>query len=230
MVEDDFTITLTPNNPAWGRVLKTGNCTYGQGEEITILALPFAGCRFVNWTKADGRVFSTDSLYTFNVSESLELTANFERIPDAPEVETFTVNISANNDAWGSVSQSGEGTYEKDSSVTLTATPAEGYRFVNWTRDGDVFGTQADTTFAVTEDLTLVANFEEIPEEKPTEDDIHIYVKDNTIYLPANKGKVEIFNVIGQCMYSGHATAVRVRQTGVYIVCIAGQNHKVLVM
>ncbi|MDE5609819.1 MAG: InlB B-repeat-containing protein, partial [Bacteroidales bacterium] len=232
-VEEDFTVQLSVNNPAWGRVLKTGNCIYEQGEEITILALPFAGYRFVNWTKADGSVFATDSLLTFKVTENLELTANFEPIPDkpvVPVVDTFTVQLSVNNEAWGSVSQSGNGRYEKDSSATITATPNQGYRFVNWSKDGAVFGTAPDTTFAVTEDLELIANFEKIPDEKPIEDDFHITVKDNVIYLSEDRGKVQVFNVIGQCLYTGHTTAIRVRQTGVYIICVAGQNYKVLVM
>lgn len=232
-VEEGFTVTLTPDNPAWGMVFKTGNCIYGEGEEITILALPFAGYRFVNWTKADGSVFGTDSLLTFKVTESLDLTANFEEIPvvPAPPVEeTFTVSVSSDNEAWGSVSQSGNGTYKKDSSVIITATPNEGYRFVNWSKDGEVFATQADTTFKVTEDLELVAHFEKIPEEKPVGDDFYIYVKDNVIYLSEDRGKVQVFNVIGQCLYTGHTTAIRVRQTGVYIIAVGGQNYKVLVM
>ncbi|MDE5609716.1 MAG: hypothetical protein K2I66_04970, partial [Bacteroidales bacterium] len=128
------------------------------------------------------------------------------------------------------VSQSGNGRYEKDSSATITATPNQGYRFVNWSKDGEVFATVADTTFAVTKDLELVANFEKIPDEKPLEDDFHISVKDNVIYLSEDRGKVQVFNVIGQCLYTGHTTAIRVRQTGVYIICVAGQNYKVLVM
>ena len=93
-----------------------------------------------------------------------------------------------------------------------------------------VFGRCPVTTFKVTEDLELVANFEKIPEEKPIEDDFHITVKDNVIYLSEDRGKVQVFNVIGQCLYTGHTTAIRVRQTGVYIICVAGQNYKVLVM
>ncbi|MDE5609649.1 MAG: hypothetical protein K2I66_04615, partial [Bacteroidales bacterium] len=121
--------------------------------------------------------------------------------------------------------------YEKDSSVNITATPNQGYRFVNWSKDGAIFAIQADTTFKVTEDLELVANFEKIPDEKPLEDDdFHISVKDNVIYLSEDRGKVQVFNVIGQCLYTGHTTAIRVRQTGVYIIAVGGQNYKVLVL
>ncbi|MDE5609225.1 MAG: InlB B-repeat-containing protein, partial [Bacteroidales bacterium] len=151
-VEEDFTVQLSVNNPAWGRVLKTGNCIYEQGEEITILALPFAGYRFVNWTEEDGSVFATDSLLTFKVTENLELTAHFEKIPDVPVVpvvDTFTVQVSANDAAWGSVAQSGNGRYEKDSSASITATANPGYRFVNWSKDAEVYATAAETPLKV---------------------------------------------------------------------------------
>ena len=68
-----------------------------------------------------------------------------------------------------SVSPSGGGTtspavgthkYEKDASVTITATPGTGYEFVNWT--GDASGTTATATVIMTEDKSVSANFAKI--------------------------------------------------------------------
>jgi hypothetical protein len=52
------------------------------------------------------------------------------------------------------------GTYNPDLSVTVMATPAPSYGFVNWTNeDGSVASTSADYTFTPTSDRTLTANF-----------------------------------------------------------------------
>ena len=44
--------------------------------------------------------------------------------------------------------------------VTLTATPQEGYRFVNWTVEGEVVSTENPYTAKITENTEFVANFE----------------------------------------------------------------------
>ena len=56
------------------------------------------------------------------------------------------------------------GTYEDGATATLTAKANVGYKFVNWTKEGVVVSTDATYTFTVTEDVTLVANFEALPQ------------------------------------------------------------------
>ena len=72
-----------------------------------------------------------------------------------------TYEIAASATEGGTVT--GAGTYDHGTSVTLTATPNEGYNFVNWTEDGTEVSTDAEYTFTVTGARTLVANFEEAP-------------------------------------------------------------------
>ena len=72
---------------------------------------------------------------------------------------TYTVTANATN---GSVT--GAGTYEEGETATLTATPAEHYRFVNWTKGEEVASIETTYSFVVTEDVTLTANFEAIPQ------------------------------------------------------------------
>lgn len=69
---------------------------------------------------------------------------------------SFTLTVTANDNAMGSVE--GAGTYKQGATATLTATPAEGYEFVNWTKGEEVV-TENPYTFIVTENVTLVANF-----------------------------------------------------------------------
>ena len=54
------------------------------------------------------------------------------------------------------------GTYYQGESCTVTATPYEGYLFVNWTENGTVVSSDASYTFTVSSDRDLVANFGEI--------------------------------------------------------------------
>ena len=61
------------------------------------------------------------------------------------------------NNKSGSVRISGF--FDADATCTLTATPAEGYTFVNWTKDNVEVSTEAVYSFTVTEDAAYVANF-----------------------------------------------------------------------
>ena len=73
---------------------------------------------------------------------------------------TVTVTATATN---GTVA--GDGVVEKGATVTLTATPADGYKFINWTVGGVEVSTDNPYTFIPTEDVTVVANFEQLPPE-----------------------------------------------------------------
>ena len=76
-------------------------------------------------------------------------------IPEpAPEPVKFNVTVTAEN---GTVEGAGE--YIENAEVTLTATAAEGYEFVNWTSGETEVSTANPFTFTVTSDTTLVANF-----------------------------------------------------------------------
>jgi hypothetical protein len=74
--------------------------------------------------------------------------------------QTFTVNATSSNNEQGTVTGGGEFNYGE--SCTVTATPAEGYMFTNWTQNGEVVaGAGAMYTFNVTSDMNLVAHFAE---------------------------------------------------------------------
>jgi hypothetical protein len=73
------------------------------------------------------------------------------------------ITATANDAAMGTIA--GVGDYGKGSTATLTATPNDGYLFVNWTKGGEVVATTQEYSFKVTEAVALVANFEAAPEE-----------------------------------------------------------------
>ena len=73
----------------------------------------------------------------------------------------YTLAYSVDNDIGGSIV--GASTqYAKNSSVTVTASPAEGYVFDHWVLNG-TSATANPLTFTITQNSTLVAYFREIP-------------------------------------------------------------------
>ena len=70
-----------------------------------------------------------------------------------PNKKNWTVTLSANNSAYGSVS--GGGTVEDSATTTISATPAYSYKFVKWSNGLAT----ATATITVTSDTALVAEF-----------------------------------------------------------------------
>ena len=145
-----YTISVSANLTSGGSVNGGGTYTYGQS--CTVNAMANTGYNFTNWTE-NGDVVSTDANYTFIVTGNRNLVANF--------TDTSTINVSANPTNCGSVN--GGGTYTYGQSCTVNATAATGYTFVNWTENSDVVSTNANYTFTVTGDRSLVANFDDHP-------------------------------------------------------------------
>jgi len=75
-------------------------------------------------------------------------------------VGIYSVNVSANNDEYGTAT--GGGYYDENEIATVNATTHADYKFVNWTKNGVEASTDSSYSFTVTENLELVANFEEI--------------------------------------------------------------------
>ena len=137
-------------NPTEGGTV-TGDGGYQAGQSCTVTATPNAGYTFTNWME-NGIVVSTQANYTFTVTGNHYLTANFQVIP-----QNYNISVSANPTNGGTVS--GGGTYQQGQSCTVTASANNGYTFTNWTENGNVVSTQANYTFTVTSNHTLVANF-----------------------------------------------------------------------
>ena len=148
-----YTISASASPAAGGSVSGAGQ--YEEGQTVTLTATAKSGYTFQNWTE-NGSVVSTDATYSFTASANRTLVANFELIP-----AKYTISASASPTAGGSVSGAGE--YEGGQTVTLTATPTSGYRFVNWTENGSVVSTDATYSFTASANRTLTANFELIP-------------------------------------------------------------------
>ncbi len=147
--EGSPTINVLPQ-PINGGIVEGGD-TYEIGQRCTVTATANTGYQFNNWTE-NGTVVSGNASYSFIVTGNRTLVANFT-VP----AQIFTISVSVN--PAGSGSFNGAGQYEEGRSCTLTATPATGYKFVNWSENGQVASSDAEYTFTVESNRALVANF-----------------------------------------------------------------------
>lgn len=78
-------------------------------------------------------------------------------------IQGYAVTVSASPAEGGTVT--GEGVYPANEQVTVTATPAEGWRFLEWREDGNRVSDSAGYAFSLTRGRVLTAVFEKIPVE-----------------------------------------------------------------
>ena len=117
------------------------------GERIAVYAMPHSAERVVSTPAA--------SKYTFSVDcQAGEYhTVTIQSYPDDGGIITCT--------SGGSARTPGLLTVESCTELTVTAIPAEGHKFRNWTDDADnIVSTTPEYTFYVTKDIKLTANFE----------------------------------------------------------------------
>ena len=166
-----YAISATPNNATYGTTTiknstgtvisdANGIASVIEGATVTLAATANTGYTFSNWTKG-GEIVSTAKSFTVNVTEAADYVANFLEISTTEEV-----NINITSNAGGTVKINGTTTNStsvaKNSSVTVTALPENGYIFSNWT-DGTEEITTAEYTFVATGNKELTATFAVAP-------------------------------------------------------------------
>ena len=134
-----YTVSAVAEN---GKVEGIGQ--YQAGDTATLTAVANDGYRFLYWSDN-----LTDSVRTVVVTSDTTFTALF--ISDS--VEVYTIAVVAEN---GTVT--GAGIYAAGDTVTLTATPKAGYRFVQWSDNT----TANPYVFNVISDVMLTAQFEPV--------------------------------------------------------------------
>lgn len=139
----------TSANPANGGTT-TGGGNYTEGSECTVTGTATSNWNFTNWTE-NGNVVSNTASYTFIVTANRTLIANFTQQP------TYTITTNSNPANGGATA--GSGTYTNGQQCTVTASPSNGYNFINWTEGGNVVSTSAAYSFSVNANRTLTANF-----------------------------------------------------------------------
>ena len=133
-----------------------GTFTYDEGTEVSLVAEPDEGYRFINWTGDVEEVADVQAATTtITLKRDSTITANF--------IAQHDLTISSSDG--GSVSAPGEGTftYDEGAVVSLVADAEEGYSFVNWTGNVSTIADveDAETTITMNGDYSITANFNE---------------------------------------------------------------------
>ena len=142
-----FTITTESNPVNGGQTF--GNGIYQYGDSVSLSASPNEGWRFLNWTE-DGAVVSEDANYKFVAIGDRNLSANFEKY-------LFTITTTPNPADGGTTG--GDGVYELNTNVTLTAISNIGWHFNNWSEEDKVVSNDSVYKFTASKDRSLTANF-----------------------------------------------------------------------
>lgn len=148
-----YTITANASPAEGGSVTVNGSTSpvsVTAGTKVTLSTTANSGYRFVGWVDQSGQSVSSDNPYTFAANSSHTLNAKFERL------YTVTVGSTAGGTATGG------GTYTEGDTVTLTATPNAGYRFVGWVEGNQTVSTDTTYAFNAEQDRTLTAQFERV--------------------------------------------------------------------
>ena len=158
----NYTIS-TSSNPSTGGTTSGGG-TYQSDQSIIVTATANNGYTFSNWTE-NGTSVSTNASYSFTISGNRNLVANFTQ-----NVVNYTISTSSNPSTGGKTS--GGGTYQSDQSIIVTATATNGYTFSYWSENGTSVSTNANYTFTVSGNRSLIANFITSPNNGKTVTDI----------------------------------------------------------
>ena len=138
-VSNVSTITVSNANPDWGNV--SGSGVYYYLNQVSLTATPVYGYHFLQWN--DGNTLNPR---TISITQDSTFTAYFA-------VNTYSIVGTSNSTAMGSVTGGGSYTYLHE--MSLTATPAFGYHFVQWNDQN----TDNPRTITVTRDSAFTAQF-----------------------------------------------------------------------
>jgi hypothetical protein len=127
---------------------------FDENEQVTLVISLDENYTFVAWKNAEtDQVLSESLVYTFAVTADIRLAVELKE-----KGKLCTVSVQTG----GTVSGLRNGQYEAGETVTLIATPSEGYLFDGWVQDGQVVSTETRLSFVVSDNVNIYARF--IPE------------------------------------------------------------------
>ena len=120
----------------------------------------------------------------------------------------------------------GGGAYPHNSYVTLTAYPADGYRFEKW-GDGATYN---PTVCYLESDMQVEAFFVPVSEdlESARARSFSAYTVGQTLYIDNVDAPYTVINANGSTIYSGRESAVNLPAQGIYVVICNGDAIKVI--
>ena len=146
--------SVSPNTGASGT-------KYLVGSSVSITATPATGYEFSHWS---GDASGSTSSIKVNMTSDKTVTANFKlKVP-----VLYMLRTSVSPAGGGSVNPTTGAlgkAYGANTSVTITATPATGYKFSHWS--GDASGSVSPVTVIMNSNKTITANFTMITTPPP---------------------------------------------------------------
>ncbi|WP_339812931.1 M6 family metalloprotease domain-containing protein [uncultured Imperialibacter sp.] len=216
-----FAITTTSNPVEGGSTVGSDNYSYGSS--VSVVATPGTGYNFVNWTE-NGTEVSTDLTYTFVIGQARNLVANFE-------LKSFEITASASPAEGGAVE--GTGIVNFGTTVTLTASPATSYEFINWTDNGSEIGTNLSLSFTAEQSRSLTANFEFNPSTsvKWEAELATVYPNPVTDYLTVEMDdfvQAVVFELTGKEIHRSTSKSLDLRdlRPGMYLIKLEDSDHR----
>ena len=223
----NYTITVAANPSNAGSVSGGGSYTYGQ--TCTVTASANNGYAFTNWTE-NGSQVSTNASYSFTVTGSRNLVANFAQ-------NTHTIHASAG--ANGIITPSGTITVAHGANQSFSMIPDSDYEIQEVYIDGNPIGAMTSYTFTnVTADHYIHVTFTHVDAiDENNSSTINVYPNPTSgeITLEGEGiNHVRIVNAYGQTIYNAKVEDEQIRidlsnvAKGIYMMHIeANGGHAV---
>ena len=248
-VEDDIRLTADFYRPNYYYVWGFANESYGtinikeeaykEGSEVTLVATPKDGCRFLGWAEdnIDGKIIETNPIYTFTIERNMNIWAKFEPIrhnvywiendslnfdgmADAEEINPYYFSIASSNPHFklGKLRTYYRETdsddwielYKDDSSDTYAYYTIPNIR-------SDIYIKAEGVIYS---DITAIEDLSTLK----------VYTQDGSIYVEtSNLEEVTIISMNGTILKREQQEGLRSYSLpkGVYIICIGEERMKV---
>lgn len=142
----------------------------------------------------------------------------------AYEYNPVVVTAASGDETKGSVS--GGRTVSKGTSVTLTATPASGQRFIKWNDGTSDVSTAAVYTFIPTTDVTVTATFDLETSINPLSTDNFLTVN-GRVLTKLNNSCIDVYNIAGTLVQKAdkNTTTITLPRAGVYVIKVTDNDR-----
>jgi hypothetical protein len=152
---DPVFLPLTISASGSGSTDPAAGVVYYEPGDVPVSASPASGWKFSNWI-LDGSDAGTNPEYIVAMFDNHELTAVFQEEP--PE-EFYDLRISISGSGTTNP-PAGVQTHLSGTTLTVSASPASGWKFSNWILDGSDAGTNPNYLITMNADHELTAVFE----------------------------------------------------------------------
>lgn len=156
----NISTTVNDSNAGTATVNGTNSINVSEGTSVTLVATANEGYRFVCW-KLNGEEVGTSSTLTVKATADAEYVAHFEENDGPVAPASVTIKTEATVGGTATVNGAAEVTVTAGTTISLTATPDDGYMFVEWRCGTDVVGTSAFFSTTAQSDKVYTAIFAE---------------------------------------------------------------------